>query len=355
MIPYIVILCLSFLLSGLEYLRLRAKEKIWFFLGLVCILILFASLKPPHVDLDYENYATAYGYMKYLPWSHLFSAYSTYNMEFGYIFLNKLFSSIGFSFSGFLFFYELALGIVSARLMYKYSPYPLTTLCLYVSLFYFIRDLTQIRFAFSAILLLSGFFNLAEDKKWGGWICLICAGLLHNSAWIGLLIPLSYHFFYNRWLYLIFPPLGYIISLFHPIDLLLRFVGLPEQITRYLADPTAAASGFMIYPFAYMLMIFGVFHYPKMKELFGAKFEYLFISLAFGVFLGLMFLNFPIMQRISGALITAVVFYIAFIIKMLYEKKWYGYRDLFALSMLVVFLYYGFKLILIAHILKPYF
>jgi hypothetical protein len=202
--------------------------------------------------------------------------------------------------------------------------------------------------------MLFGLFKLSEGER-NGWLLLICAGLLHNAAWIGLLIPLCYSVLYNRWLYLIFPPLGYIISLFHPMYLIARFIGLPEQITRYMIPSVRVSSGIMGYLFAFLLMVFGVWHYEKLKSLFGVKFDYLFIALSLGVFLGLMFLNFPIMQRVSGALITASIFYIAFIIKALSEKKWYGYRDIFALSVVIMYMYYGFNYILVSHILRPYF
>jgi len=336
-------------------MRLRSQDKIWLFAAMIGVMALVAGLRRPYVDRDYENYAMTFGFMQYLPWKDILSAYSTYNMELGYIFLNKLFSSLGFSFGAFLFLYELALGVVLARLIYKYSPYPLITLCLYVSLFYFIRDFTQIRFAFGCILMLYGLFKLSEAEKGAGWTLLICAGLLHNAAWIGIFIPLCYSLFYNRWLYLLFPPLGYIISLFHPMYLISHFVGLPEQITRYMMASVKISSGLMGYLFAFLLMIFGVFHYQKMKELFGVKFDYLFIALSLGVFFGLMFLNFPIMQRVSGALITASIFYIAFILRLLSEKKWYGYRDVFAFSVVLMYLYYGFRYILVSHILQPYF
>lgn len=352
---YVIILCLAFVLAGVEFFGLRSRDKVWLFVAMIAVMVVLAGLRRPYVDRDYQNYAMTFGFMQYFPWKDILKAYSTYDMELGYIFLNKLFSFAGFSFAGFLFVYELGLGIVLARLIYKYSPYPLITLCLYVSLFYFIRDFTQIRFAFGSILMLYGLFKLSEGENRDGWILLICAGLLHNAAWIGVLVPLCYGLFYNRWVYLIFPPLGYIVGRFHPMYLLAHFMGLPEQITRYMISSVKISSGLLGYLFAFVLMIFGVFHYQKLKDLFGVKFDYLYIALSLGVFLGLMFLNFPIMQRISGALITASIFYIAFIIKMLSEKKWYGYRDIFAISVMLMYLYYGFRYILISHLLNPYF
>jgi len=355
MMPYVIILSLAFLLAGVELVRLRSQDKVWLFAAMIAVMVLLAGLRGPYVDRDYGNYQIAFGYMQYLPWKDILSAYSIYNMELGYILLTKIFSSAGFSFAGFLFVYELVTGIVLARLIYKYSPYPLITLCLYVSLFYFIRDFTQIRFALACLLMLFGLFKHSEGERSSGLALLVCAGLLHNAVWIALMIPLSYSLFYNRWLYLAFPPLGYIVSLFHPMYLIARFVGLPEQISRYMIPSVRISSGLMGYLFAFLLMVFGVFHYKKLRDLFGVKFDYLFIALSLGVFLGLMFLNFPIMQRVSGALITAAIFYIAFVIKMLAEKKWYGYRDVFAFSVLLMYLYYGFRFILVARILKPYF
>lgn len=355
MIPYLFIIFLSFVLAGLDFFQLRKVDKIWFFIGFISLLVLFSSLRPAGIDRDYEAYRMAYGYMHYFEWRNILSAYSTYQMEFGYIFLTKLFSSLGFSFGGFLFFYELISGIFLGVLIYKRSPFPLISLCLYVCLFYFLRDFTQIRFAFSCVLLLTGLFMFSDNNKPMGLVYLILAGLLHNSAWIGLLVPLCYYVCFNRWIYLLFPLFGYVISFFHPIKIILHAIGLPEQITRYFNTTTDVGAGVMSYLFSYGLLILSVFNFEKLKELFGAKFEYGYISLSLSVFIGLMFINFPIMQRISGALFTISIFFVPYIIKMFAEKKWYGYRDVLALGIVMVFLFYGVRLILIARILKPYF
>jgi|GEM_PF-3274109 len=355
MTPYITILLLSFLLVALDAVQLNRKEKLYFFVPFVALLIVFAGSRPPGIDRDYQWYNTAYGYMKYLGWSHLLQAYALYQFEIGYVFLTKLFYSLGLPFAGFLFLYEAAMGVVLGRLIYRYSPYPFTSLCMYVCLFYFLRDFTQIRFAFSAVLLVNGLLKFAEDKRRAGWACLIVAGLLHNSAWIGLFIPLFYTVFYNRWIYLLFPPLGYLISLFHPIQIILSLVGLPQQITRYLTEHVTIGASIMSYVFCYVLMILSVFHYEKLKALYGRKFEYLYISFALSTFIGLMFVEFPIMQRISGALFTTSILFVPYIIKTFTEKKWYGYREIFAFGIVLVYFYYGIKLILVGHLLKPFF
>jgi len=355
MIPYVIILSLSFLLTGLDFFRLRKKDNIWFFIAIIAILVLLSGLRPAGIDRDYAAYRTAYGYMQYLSWHDILGAYATYQLELGYVFLTKLFYSLGFSFGGFLFIYEFVLGTLLAFLIYKYSPYPFTTLCLYISLFYFLRNFTQIRFAFSAVLLLYGLFKFSEKKIIRGILFITLAGLLHNAAWIGLCVPLCYYTFYNRWLYIIFPPIGYIISFFHPIKIIFSLVGLPKQLTRYFHTTMNIGVGLMSYFFSYILLVLAVFHYQKLKELFGVKFEYLYISLALAVFIGLMFVDFPIMQRVSGALFTTSIFFVAYIIKMLTEREWYGYREVFAMGVVLIFLFYGFKLILISHILRPYF
>lgn len=355
MAPYIVILVLSFILVWLDYVQLNMKGKLLFFIPFIVILILFVSFRPPDIDRDYEAYRTAYSYMRYLNWNNLLSAYSTYQLEFGYVFLTKFFYSLGFSFAGFLVVYEFFLGVMLARLIFNYSPYFFTSLCMYVCLFYFLRNFTQIRFAFSAVLLLYALFKFAEKKRLAAWIYLITAGLLHNSAWIGLFIPLSYMVFYNRWIYLIFPPFGYIFSFFHPIHIILIIIGLPEQISRYLNSAVDVGASLMSYVFGYVLLIISVFNYQKIKEIYGAKFEYLYIALSFSTFIGLLFIHFPIMQRLSGALFTCSIFLVPYIIKVWSEKKMYGFREIFAFGIILVFFLYGIKLILVSHLLKPYF
>lgn len=355
MVPYITIIIISVLLTRLDAVQLRKYDKLWFFVPFMLVLTLFVSLRPPAIDRDYVAYQTAYGYMQYFDWKDMLYAYSIYQLEWGYVFLTKLFYSLGFSFAAFLFVYEFLLGVLMARLFYKYSPYFFTSLCMYVCLFFFLRNFTQIRFAFASILLVYGLFQCAEKKMWTGLLCMIGGGLIHNAAWIGLFVPLCYLIFFNRWIYLIFPVLGIFVSLLHPIQLIASLVGLPGQITRYFTAPTEVGSSLMSYVFSYALLIISVLHYDKLKELFGRKFEYIYIALSISIFIGLAFIEFPIMQRISNALFTISIFLVPYLMKLLSEKRWYGYRDLFAFGVILVFFVYGAKLILVSHLLKPYF
>lgn len=355
MAPYLIIIIVAFFLTSLDFVRLNAREKLYFYIPFIFILILFAGLRPAGIDRDYAAYKNLYGYMEYFQWSEAFKAYSMYQMEPGYVLLNKFFFSLGFTYGQFLFIYELIIGIFLWKFIYKYSPFPFISVSMYVCLFYYFREFTQIRFAFSSTLVMSGLMNLGEEHHKKGYAYLILAGLIHNSAWVGLLIPLCYKFFYNRWIYLIFPPLGFLIGLFNPIGIILSLVGLPPQLARYLNTDMEMGSAFMSYLFMYTFLLISAFKYEKLKAMFGKKFEFIYVSASMSVFIGVMFLTFPIMQRLSGALFTISIIWIPYLMKMFYAERSFAWHDILGAVVVVLFIFYGLKLVLVSNLLHPYF
>lgn len=315
---------------------------------------LFAGLREVGVDRDSEAYHLLYSYMAYFPWKDIWKSQVIYAMEPGFVFLNKLSYSLGFSFPAFMLLIQIATAATLYPLIKRYSDYPMLSVIMYISYFYFFRDFTQIRYALACALLMSSLFALKEKKSIHWLLLQIAAGLIHNATWIGIFIVPMVRLIRNRYFYLVLPLIGYAIGKLQPVRLLVSFFQLPEQLTRYLSSDMDISASIVSSVFAFLVTILMVLFYDQLNEkIKGFPIFYAVLSIA--ACIGFMFLDFPIMQRVSGALLTSVIWIMPWLISL------FTIRDspvrhvalLMYFLVLSLFVLYGIR-ILNSGLLEPY-
>lgn len=189
---FIACLCLS---SFEERLNERDKKLSYILLGIVMILI--AGLRIPTETPDSESYELMY-YGKTLnlvePTFILFSNFLL-DLSLG---VNALFLTYAAI--------SIPLRLVA---IWKLSNLPLLTLCIYISHYYLLHDIVEMRCAVASALFLLAIYYRLEQKTILCLLCILCGFFFHFSALVGMVILFMNNKPIKTWqcivLYLIIP------------------------------------------------------------------------------------------------------------------------------------------------------
>lgn len=195
MTVYVLFLAFVFLWAALCYSRKTDKRKNEIlFLNVVWIaMFLLCALRASSVGRDLPGYELAYNQSDLFDWGDFDYVY----FENGYVFLMKICSKLlHLPFQGYL-------AVVSAIIMVpiyiyirKYSKNPFISTLVYVCYMFFEFNMTGIRQALAASVVLIAYMVYISAKRFPRvWFILIVlvAAQLHNAAWICLAFPiLSY-------------------------------------------------------------------------------------------------------------------------------------------------------------------
>lgn len=164
----IIILILSFYEERIEKYRLGA------YIAIGAILIILATVREVGADRDSLSY------------EYLFIHYDDPNftgaLEFTFVWLSRILYSLFHDVHAIFFVYALLGVTLKMTAIRRLSKLYFLPLLIYVSYYYILHDLTQIRAAVA-----SGFFLLAlsyqiKGRKWIAFILIVCATFFHYSA-----------------------------------------------------------------------------------------------------------------------------------------------------------------------------
>lgn len=174
----IIVFLLSFIFCAFDFSRnTKYKNKAFYFL--IFILFIISATKDSNTCFDTYNYT-----------NHFLSSPEIYNFnplkdlwyEPGYSILESLIKT----FTNNPFYLFATISIISLSLLTyiirTYSPYPFLSLFIYISLFYFKRDIITIRYGLSALLLCVGLFDLIKNKPVKAYLWFTVSFLFHYSA-----------------------------------------------------------------------------------------------------------------------------------------------------------------------------
>ena len=215
----IFFVCCIFALTE-NYLKDRDKKIIYVIL---CgLLILLPATKSVIDTPDAENYET----MFYGRNSKILQELTEPTFTQISSFLNRY----GFSVSALFAVYALINIAVKGSLIYRMSPMPALTLCIYVSYLYILHDLIQIRAGAAVAFILFSIFLYCERKRIWAFVFIGVATLFHYSAIILFVIvfldnkSLSTR---GRWILASVVPIGLLLFLlrFDILSLIPSFMG----------------------------------------------------------------------------------------------------------------------------------
>ena len=175
---FIFLLCVSFSFFE-ENLRKRDKLLLIAFVGLIMILIAGTRsvLDTPDSEMYELNFNEA---------SSLDASDSLQEPSFTYI--SYYINLLGLGINGLFFVYALLSIPLRIGAIWKLSKLPILTLSIYISFYYQLHDLVQIRCAVASALFMFAVYYKAESQKWKALLCIFVGAFFHYSAVAGRII-----------------------------------------------------------------------------------------------------------------------------------------------------------------------
>ena len=237
------------------------KHRQMILFGIAIMLILLAGLRVD-TGYDYDSYKAIFNNSPNLYQLIIYG--NRINIETGYILINSIVKTIGGSFNLVLFVSASISVLIVTKSLTKYSVYPILSMLIYVSRFYFVRDMGQVRSSIACAIVLYSikFINRKQLKEFTITILIAC--LFHSVALIGFLLYgfnlikfKDYKYVYKLLL------VSIIVSQLKVINLILKIVSnILPQYAVYINSEYYSLSNSLINPVLIMqILILIVFVY----------------------------------------------------------------------------------------------
>ncbi|MCL1950264.1 MAG: EpsG family protein [Turicibacter sp.] len=205
---------------------------------LVAILALFAGLRY-WIGFDFDNYFNMFRDTPTI--RGLFTYWHVLGVERGYFILNSVIKTMGMQVNGVLVVMAVATLIILMKSFQKYTPYPLMALLLYVSRFFFVRDMGQIRASLAAAIVLFSLRYLQKRETWKFFLTIFIAFLFHRIALVGILLYIFQLIFRKgiatKWVVGLLA-LSFLVGSIDLNPIILSMEGIiPEHYWQYLTHP----------------------------------------------------------------------------------------------------------------------
>lgn len=171
---YTITLITLIFFSIFEFVK-KKSTKFYLYLLPVSLLVLIGGLRYG-ISSDYFHYREIFLNINNKEnWSSFF-------VEYGFLWINYLFSSISTSFEFFVFFFCFVSVSLKSKLIFKYCAYPFFGLILYFTFYFLLDDMGAIRRGFACAFVIASFFSSFEKKYFISIILLFIAVNIHLSA-----------------------------------------------------------------------------------------------------------------------------------------------------------------------------
>lgn len=205
-IALVIVFVISLSLSFIED-RMIKRDKILSYAIIGFILICIAGSRsiydtPDSMEYEQMYYQSGGGSLRELADEPTFRFFSLTLRDLG-LGINALF-----------FLYAMISVPLHLWSFWKMSKLPLLTLVVYLSYYFQMHDLVQMRCSVASALFLFSIYFYGENKKWYSFACIVIGTLFHYSAVMGLLIFLLNNKEWNywqRWTAYLLVPVGLIV------------------------------------------------------------------------------------------------------------------------------------------------
>lgn len=211
-------ICMS--LSFVEE-RMKRRDILLVIMLIGIVMIIIAGTRGPKDTPDSYEYEEAF--------NSIHSLDSSILMEPSFIYISYFLNTLGLGLNALFFVYAFLSIPIRIGAIWKMSKLPLLTLSIYISFYYQLHDLIQIRCAVASALFLYAVYYCAEGKRLIATLFILCGAIFHYSALAGFAIFL----FGNKELSIWWQCILYLVI---PICFIFYFAGLdityliPEQL-----------------------------------------------------------------------------------------------------------------------------
>lgn len=185
-------------------------------------LVMFAGIRGPNVDADYDVYTDRFNTISRMSLKEIIDVVGFLSMEPGFVFLNASISTLGLGAEA-LFFVVAALAVtVKSIFIYRYSPYIGLSFTLYFVHIYLHTEMIQIRGGLAVSILLFSVKYLASRNFLKFLVVIMGAMSIHKMSILALPMYFLYSpSFFNNYKYICFGLLACFASIiFPPLELL---------------------------------------------------------------------------------------------------------------------------------------
>jgi len=163
-----------------EVSRNQKFGKAWFYF-IVALMILTAGFAYA-ISPDWIPYWNAFEGTAVTPLSQLGDLSEKVDMEYGYIFLNKIVSSLGLGYASFTLLIAFITLSLKANTIYKYSGYVFLGLFMYMVPTYFFEEHVHVRQGLANAVTIFSVRYIIDRKLFKFLICFIIAFLFHKAS-----------------------------------------------------------------------------------------------------------------------------------------------------------------------------
>ncbi|MCL1095728.1 EpsG family protein [Shewanella kaireitica] len=315
----------------------KGLAKSPFYIFLFVTLVLFATFRDGSSLPDYDTY------------THLFHnvvhGQSDYFIEISFTLLARLANLISSdNFYVLFFLYAFVAILVKFKAIVFFSPFPFYSFVVYLSNYFIIHELIQIRAGVAVALVFISFYFIFHRSFYKYFFVIAAATFFHYSSFIFLLLYFIDPYRIKRSYIVLLIPFSYFFmllfssSLFYDILLsIIPFEGLVSKLVTYSAngDSSINVFGFFIISRIIVLCFFS-YHYQMLSRK-HIYFPFFLLLYSIGIFFYISLSSFPHMGvRLGYSLMYSEVFLIPYLICIF--KGYFVSRFIVVLYSLLAFL-----------------
>lgn len=203
----------------------KQLPKSWYY-SIVTVMILTAGLAWG-ISPDWIAYWNAFEGAAIVSFAELEDLSGKLDLEIGYLYFNKLISSIGLGYGGFVLVLAIVAIYLKTSTIFKYSGYVFLGLLMYMVSIYFYEDQIQVRQGLANAITIFSVRYIIDRKLYLFLLCMLLAFLMHKSSIVFVLAYWIVLIKFNRALVVLSVGLAIIISI---TGLSLLFDGLLEML-----------------------------------------------------------------------------------------------------------------------------
>ena len=178
-IALVLLFLLTMFLSLIEE-RLSERDKLMFFIMLGMIMILIAGLREVGSTPDSQDYEDMY----YGKTNKILEAAT----EPSFAIISSILNALSLGTNALFLTYAFISISIHLSAFWKMTKMPLMMLTVYISYYYMMHDMVQIRAAVASGLFIWAIYFYVEEKKKYALICILTGIFVHYSATVGLLL-----------------------------------------------------------------------------------------------------------------------------------------------------------------------
>ncbi|MEF5152391.1 O166 family O-antigen polymerase [Escherichia coli] len=301
-----IALPLLFFVTGVFYRKLT-NILVFFTILTIGTIVSFRDIS---VDRDSIVYFTVFNDLSNINSLYELWIFSlSYGQEIGFILLMKLFHLFGASYYVFRGCFEfLTLFFIWSFIKKTCDDlFYLIAFFIYISMFLYFRDFTQIRFSFSCVMALNSIYYRLKNNNSRSIAYFIAGLLVHNSILIiaPILLLIKFKFIYTAKFYFSSIVVALLLFKINIFGVLINTGYLPHQITRYINQDEMMGNTFGFT--AIITIVVSFLMCLRFREYYGIDYKLLYLNMLFSSITALVFMNIPIMMRMQLLCLTAII------------------------------------------------